>query len=125
MDRAYLRTAKARLVEAMDRGLAWDEAAVSAGLLISRATAYRLWLRACCEGATAFDDHRHGHPSKTCPLIRTWLLAQCQDTPHIPTHELQLLIQQQFGMSISVRQLNRVRAALGVRTVRPPTPKKT
>lgn len=125
MDQAYFRTAKARLVEAMDRGAAWDEAAASAGLLISRATAYRIWLRACCEGPAAFDDLRHGHPSKTCPPIRDWLLAQCQAAPHTPSHEFQRRIQQLFGMTISVRQLNRVRAALGVRTVRPPTPKKT
>ena len=49
-DRAYLRAAKARLVVAMDRGMHWEDAAAQAGLLVSRANAYRLWLRACCEG---------------------------------------------------------------------------
>jgi len=38
-DRAYLRAAKARLVDAMDRGVAWEDAAAQAGLLVSRATA--------------------------------------------------------------------------------------
>lgn len=125
MDRAYLRAAKARLVEAMDQGASWDDAAATAGLLVSRATAYRLWLRACCEGPTAFEDGRHGHGAKTCQPIRTWLVAYSQATPHTPSHELQILVQQHFGITISVRQLNRVRAALGVRWVRPPAPKKT
>ena len=125
MDRAYFRTAKERLVEAMDQGLPWEEAAASAGLLISRATAYRIWLRACCEGPAAFDDQRHGHPSKTCPPIRDWLLAHCQAAPHTPSHQLKPLIQQLFDLTISVRQLNRVRAALGISWVRPPSPKKT
>jgi transposase len=125
MDRVYLRAAKARLVEAMDRGVAWEDAAAAAGLLVSRATAYRLWLRACCEGTAAFEDGRHGHPAKTCAAIRTWLVAHCHCAPHTPSHELQRLVQQHFGITISVRQLNRVRAALGVRTVRAPAPKKT
>jgi hypothetical protein len=34
-------------------------------------------------------------------------------------------MQQQFGITVSVRQINRVRAALGVRTVRPTPPKKS
>jgi len=124
-DRAYLRAAKARLVDAMDRGVGWEDATAEAGLLLSRATAYRLWLRACCEGQAAFEDGRHGHPAKTCTPIRTWLVAYCQAAPHTPSHELQILVQQHFGITISVRQLNRVRAALGVGWVRPPAPKKT
>jgi transposase len=124
-DRTYLRTAKARLVEAMDRGVAWDTAAAHAGLLVSRATAYRLWLRACCEGPAAFEDGRHGHPAKTGAPIRTWLVHHCQSAPHTPSHELQHLISEHFGITISVRQINRVLAALGVRWIRPPAPKKT
>ena len=118
-DRAYLRAAKARLVEAMDRGVGWQDAAAEAGLLLSRATAYRLWLRACCEGASAFEDRRHGHPAKVCGPIPEWIVMHCQAHPHTPSHALQTAIQQRFGITISVRHLNRVRAAWGVRFERP------
>ena len=123
-DRAYLRAAKARLVAAMDQGVGWEEAAATAGLLISRATAYRIWLRACCEGNSAFEDQRHGHPAKVCGPIPLWIIAQCQAHPHAPSHVLQMAIQERFGITISVRHLNRVRAALGVRFIRPRTSQK-
>lgn len=124
-DRAYLRAAKARLVEAMDRGMNWEDATAEAGLLVSRATAYRLWLRACCEGPLAFEDRRHGHPAKLRAPIQDWIVAHCQDAPHTPSHILQGLIADQFGITASIRQINRVRAERNVRTVRRRTPKKT
>ncbi len=118
-DRAYLRAARARLVEQMDHGASWEEAVAAAGLLVSRATAYRLWLRAWREGPSAFEDARHGHPAKVLAPFQTWLVAYCQAAPHTPSHELQPLVQHHFGITISVRHPNRVRAALGVRWVRP------
>ena len=124
-DRAYLRAAKARLVEAMGSGMHWEDAAAEAGLLVSRATAYRLWLRACCEGPDAFEDRRHGHPAKLRTPIQDWIVAHCQDAPHTPSHILQGLIAEQFGITASIRQINRVRAARNVRTIRPRTPKKS
>lgn len=124
-DRAYLRAARARLVEEMDDGASWEEAVATAGLLVSRATAYRIWLRAWREGPSAFEDERHGHPAKLHAPIQTWLVAYCQAAPHTPSHELQPLVQHHFGITLSVRHLNRVRAALGVRWVRPRSPKKT
>jgi transposase len=123
-DRAALRAAKARLVAAMDQGAPWEDAVATAGLLISRATAYRIWLRACCEGNSAFEDRRHGHPAKLCSPIPVWIVAHCQAHPHTPSHDLQMAIQERFRITISVRHLNRVRAAWGVRFVRPPTPQK-
>jgi transposase len=124
-DRAYLRAAKARLVEAMDGGMNWEDAAAEAGLFVSRATAYRIWLRAWREGPDSFEDARHGHPAKLIAPIQTWLVAYCQAAPHTPSHLIQPLIQHHFGITLSVRHLNRVRAALGVGWVRPPPPKKT
>lgn len=124
MDREYLRSAKARLVAEMDAGATWDDAAATAGLLVSRATAYRLWLRAWREGPDAFEDGRHGHPAKLRSELQHWLLDTCHAAPHTPSHVLQARIQEHFGLTISVRHLNRVRAALGVRWVRPPAPKK-
>jgi transposase len=124
-DRAYLRAAKARLVDAMDRSLHWEDAAADAGLLVSRATAYRLWLRACCEGPAAFEDGRHGQRAKLRTPIQDWIVAQCQNAPHTPSHILQGKLADHFGVSVSIRQTGRVRAARNVRTVRPRTPKKT
>ena len=123
-DRAYLRAAKARLVDAMDRGVGWEDAAAAAGLLLSRASAYRLWLRAGCEGKSAFEDRRHGHPAKVCGSIPEWIVTHCQAHPHTPSHALQRAIQERFGITISVRHLNRVRAAVGVRFRRPASAQK-
>jgi transposase len=124
-DRAYLRAARARLVEEIDHGASWEEAVATAGLLVSRATAYRIWLRAWREGPSAFEDQRHGQRTKLHAPIQTWLVAYCQAAPHTPSHELQPLVQHHFGITLSVRHLNRVRAALGVRWIRPRCPKKT
>ena len=107
----------------MDEGYPWQEAAAKAGVVVSRATAYRLWLRAWREGPSALDDGRHGHPSKLRDPIRHWLVEVCTAAPATPSPARQTTIQAQFGVTVSVRQINRVRAALGVRTVRPTPPK--
>jgi len=123
-DRAYLRAAKARLVVAMDRGMHWEDAAAQAGLLVSRATAYRLWLRSWREGPSYLDDGRHGHPSKLRDPIRHWLLDTCTQAPSTPSPLLQTMLFDRFGISVTVRQINRVRTALGVPSRRSHSPKK-
>lgn len=123
-DRAYLRAAKARLVAAIDQRVGWEEAAATAPLLISRATAYRIWLRACCAGPSPFEDQRHGHPAKVRGPVPAWIVAQCQAQPQMPSHVLQIAIQQRFAITLSVRHLNRVRAAVGVRFERSTTAQK-
>ncbi len=121
---ADYRAAKAAMITYMDEGYPWQEAAAMAGVVVSRATAYRLWLRFWREGPSCLDDGRHGHPSKLREPIRQWLLDTCTQTPTTPSPALQSAIAARFGISISVRQINRVRAALGVPAVRPRTPKK-
>jgi transposase len=123
-DRTYFRTAKARLVEQMDHGIPWHEAVATAGLFVSRATAYRIWLRAWREGPSAFEDARHGHPAKVDETLQLWIVDTCRAAPHTPSHVLQPLIQEHFGLTISVRHLKRVRATLDVGWVRPTPPKK-
>jgi transposase len=108
------------LIAYMDEGYPWQEAAAKAGVVVSRATAYRLWR----DGPSAVDDGRHGHPSKLRDPIRHWLVEVCTAAPATPSHTLQTTIQEQFGITVSVRQINRVRAALGVRAVRSTPPKK-
>ncbi len=121
---ADYRAAKAAMLGYMDQGYPWQAAADKAGVVVSRATAYRLWLRSWREGPTALDDGRHGHPSKLRDPIRHWLVEVCTMAPSTPGHALQTTIAERFGITVSVRQINRVRAALGVRAVRPSSPKK-
>ena len=121
---ADYRAAKATMVAAMDQGVPWQEAADRAGVVVSRATAYRLWLRSWREGSSVLDDGRHGHPSKLGDPLRQWLRDPCTQAPTTPSHVLQTAIRERFGISVSVRQINRVRAALGVSSVRPCAPKK-
>ncbi len=121
---ADYRAAKAAMITYMDEGYPWQEAAAKAGVVVSRATAYRLWLRSWREGPTCLDDGRHGHPSKLREPVRQWLLATCTQAPTTPSHALQTAIADTFGVSVSVRQINRVRVALSVRTLRPRAPKK-
>jgi transposase len=122
---AEYRAAKAAMVASMDRGVPWQEAADLAGVVVSRATASRLWLRSWREGPSFLDDGRHGHPSKLHEPIRQWLLATCSQTPALTGPALQAAIGERFGITVSVRQLNRVRAALGVPAMRRPAPKKS
>jgi transposase len=122
---ADYRAAKAAMIDYLDQGYRWDEAAQMAGVVVSRATAYRLWLRSWREGPDYLDDGRHGHPSKLRDPIRHWLVDTCTQAPTTPSHALQTTIQEQFGVAVSVRQINRVRAALGVRAVRATPPKKS
>ena len=122
---ADYRAAKAALIAYMDEGYPWQEAAAKAGVVVSRATAYRLWLRAWREGPSCLDDGRHGHPSKLRAPIRDWLVETCTAAPISSSAVLQTAIRDRFGIAVSVRQINRVRAALGVRTARPTPPQKS
>ena len=124
-DRTARHDAKARLVAAMDAGCRWDEAAHTAGILVSRSTAYRLALRAWCEGPSAFVDGRHGHASKLRDPLPAWIVASCHAQPHASSQHLQQAILAEFDLTISVRHLSRVRTTLGVPWIRPPRQKKT
>jgi transposase len=118
------RAAKGRLVAGMNAGLSWRQAAAVAGIITSEATAYRLRRRVRQDGDTALDDHRHGYMYKLPPAVRQWLLAYCQEHPHTPSHVLQTVLREHCDVLISVGYLNQVRAALGIRYVRPAATKK-
>jgi transposase len=115
MDRTAQRAAKAQLVAQMQAGQSWYEGATTAGIQISRASAYRLLHRVRIEGATALDDQRHGHPTKLRQPVRDWLAAFCRAAPASAGHTVQAALFEQFGLEVSVSQINRLRAALGVR----------
>jgi transposase len=103
-----------QVVEAMEQGLSWHEAAKRAGLQISQSTAYRLRQRMRQGGEQALREGRHGHPIKLRGEVRTFLEETCRQASHIPSHEIQAQLAERFALPVSVSQINRVRAALGV-----------
>jgi transposase len=114
MEESKLYTARLQVVEAMEQGFSWHEAAKRAGLQISQSTAYRLRQRMRQAGKQALQEGRHGHPAKLRGEVREWLQKTCQQAPHTPSHEIQAQLAERFALPISVSQLNRVRAALDV-----------
>jgi transposase len=115
MDRGVRLAAKAQMVAHMQAGQSWQEAATNAGLQTSRATAYRLLRRVRTEGAVALDDQRHGHPTKVRQPVRDWLARFCRAAPACTGRAVQAALLERFGLAVSVSQINRLRAALGVR----------
>ncbi|OLC60146.1 MAG: hypothetical protein AUH89_04705 [Ktedonobacter sp. 13_1_40CM_4_52_4] len=114
MEATDLYTARVLVIEAMEQGLSRQEAAKRAGLEISQATAYRLRQRMRQGGEQALREGRHGHPTKLRGEVRHWLEQTCQRAPHTPSHEIQTQLAQRFSLQVSVSQINRVRATLGV-----------
>ena len=114
MEERKLYLARVQVVEAMENGLPWHEAAKRAGLQISQSTAYRLRQRMRKAGEQALREGRHGHPAKLRGEVRTFLAETCRQAPQIPSHAIQSKLAKRFSLQISVSQINRVRATLGV-----------
>jgi putative transposase len=114
MEEFHLYAARVQVVEAMEQGLPWHEATKRAGLQISQSTAYRLRQRMRIAGEQALREGRHGHPVKLRGEVRQWLEQTCRQAPSTPSHEIQAQLVQRFSFQVSVSQINRVRATLGV-----------
>ncbi len=114
MDKEQRRAAKAHLVARMQAGQSWQTAAAQAGLGISQSNAYRLWGAFRQRGETALSDGRHGHPIKLRGEARSFLEDACRKAPSTPSSTLQAALRERFDLSMSISQVNRVRAALGV-----------
>jgi len=114
MEENELSMARAQVVEAMENGLPWHEAAKRAGLQISQSTTYRLRQRRRKAGEQALREGRHGHPAKLRGEVRTFLEETCRQAPQIPSRAIQTKLAERFALSVSVSQINRVRATLGV-----------
>src|SRR5438309_7737605 len=110
------RAARLQLIESMFAGQSWRAAAAQSQLKISRSTAYRLVQLARNEekAALAFLDDRHGHPYKLTEPVQAWLSEFCTNHPQIASSQVQSELQSRFGVPVSVSQINRVRAKLGV-----------
>ncbi|GHO47296.1 hypothetical protein [Ktedonospora formicarum] len=55
-----------------------------------------------------------GHPAKLREAVLQWLMAICRANPQMPSREVQVALQEQFGIQVSIGHLNRVRAQLGI-----------
>ncbi len=110
------RTARLQVIGRMFAGQSWQTAVSQSQLHISRSTAYRLVKLARDEDkvAKAFLDDRHGHPYKVTEPVRVWLVDVCTQNPQMASSRVQAELQSRFGVAVSVSQINRVRAKLGV-----------
>jgi transposase len=114
MDKEHQRKAKQHLAVLMEQGTPWKEAAESAGLHISRSTAYR-WLAGWrVQREAAFQDGRHGHPAKLRGAAWTFFEEMVKAAPETPSREVQAALSQQFGLTVSIGHLNQVRSHLGL-----------
>ena len=125
MEPEQRRAAKQQMVELMEAGLSWREAARTVGVQTSRATAYRWKQEIHTRGEAALQDGRHGHPAKVLPVVLHWLELRCQATSLVASSHLQKELQEQLGVQISISHLNAVRAAHGWSNVVSQTEKKS
>jgi transposase len=114
MDKEQIHTAKVQLIASLQEGQPWQIAATSAGLQISQSSAYRLWGAFRRRGESALSDGRHGHPIKLRGAVRTFLEEQCRQALETPSSTIQVELRERFDLHVSVSQINRVRAALGI-----------
>ena len=113
MEQEQRRAAKQQMLELMEAGVSWQEAATTAGVQTSRATAYRWRQEARTRGEAALQDGRHGHPAKVLPPVLHWLGLRCQATSLVASSQLQRELQEQLGVRLSISHLNAVRAMHG------------
>jgi transposase len=104
--------AKAQVGYALLQGCSWREAVQAAGVQMSRATAYRQRQRLLAGGEADWHDRRQGHATKVRGAVRTWLEGYYQHHPRASGKAVQALLEEQYGVRVSVTHLNRLRAAL-------------
>ena len=107
-------TRRLQVAELMQEGLSWLEAIKTAKVKVHRTTAERWFHRLESEGETGLAERRRGSAYKITPKIRAWLEKECRDDTNRTSAELQKVIQRDFQITVTVRQINRVRATLGV-----------
>src|SRR5213080_1593783 len=101
------------MLELMEAGVSWQEAATTAEVQTSRATAYRWRQEARTRGEAALQDGRQGHPAKVLPPVLHWLESRCQATSRVASSQLQRELQEQLGVRLSISHLNAIRATHG------------
>ncbi len=106
--------AREQFIAAMVEGPTFREVSAGSSPPVKRAMAYRLLRAVRTRGTTTLQDGRHGHPSKLRGEARAFLEACCRDAPCTSSPTLQAVLRERFELQVSVSQINRVRAALGV-----------
>ncbi len=114
MDKELRHVAKVQLMAEMQAGQAFQTAAAKSGLQMSQSNAYRLWGAFRQHGEAALSDGRHGHPSKLRGAARVFLEERCRQAPRTPSSVIQGELRERFALSVSVSQINRVRAVLRI-----------
>lgn len=113
MERNQRQVAREQLVTAMLEGRTFQQASAGSSSPLKRAMAYRLLHAVRSKGHIALADGRQGHPSKLRGEARAFLEEQCSQAPHTPSSTIQAELRERFDLSVSISQINRVRAALG------------
>ena len=113
MNKGETQAAKKQMMELMQAGHRWKEAATVAGVQTSRSTAYRWWQAYRSQGEKALQDGRHGHPAKARDPVLAWLKSTDEQAPQTSSRQVQTQLEERFGFRISLTHLNRLRAAHG------------
>ncbi len=108
------RVAKQEMVKAVQQGISAKATIDRCSVLMHRTTVYRLLKRVQSEGEGALSDGRHGHPVKLRGEALALVREHCQANSCVSSSVVQRLLQERFSPCISVSQLNRVRASLGL-----------
>jgi transposase len=108
------RLARQEIVHQVAQGMTASEARKRCPVPMHRTTVYRLLKRVQCEGEQACIERRHGHPIKLSGEVLTFVLDYCQNHMYAASREVQHLVAERFSLSVSISQLNRVRAAHGL-----------
>ena len=112
------------IVRHVEQGMTATEARRLSPVSLHRTTVYRLLKRVEREGEQALAEQRHGHPVKLRGEVLAWMLDYCQSHPFVSSSSVQRLMAEHLGLSVSVSQLNRVRAAHGLSRKGTPLEKK-
>ncbi|HEX4206861.1 MAG TPA: helix-turn-helix domain-containing protein [Ktedonobacteraceae bacterium] len=105
---------RCEMVRQMGQGVSVREAMMNSAVPMHRTTVYRLLKRVQSEGESALTDGRHGHPIKLRGEALALVREHCQADPYVSSSVVQHLLQEYFSLRVSVSQLNRVRASLGL-----------
>ena len=102
------------IVRDVEHRMTFTQARRRCSVSMYRSTVYRLLKRVEREGEDALVERRHGHPIKLRGEVLAFVLDYCQGRASAASCEVQRCISEQFGIAVSVSQLNRVRAAHGL-----------
>jgi transposase len=117
--------ARREIVRYVEHGMTVTQARRCCPVPMHRTTVYRLFKRVEREGEQALAERRHGHPIKLRGEILSFLLDYCRSHASASSAEVQRLLVERFGLSVSVSQLNRVRSAHGLSRTQDSSEKKS